>query len=74
MEWLYLENKKALFLFQAMLRYVYLEPVNVLYFWDSTLQKMALYNQNKGHLGSGILYFFCMLKSERMMHVHLITT
>ena len=24
----------------------------VLYFWDSTVQTMALYNQNNGHLGS----------------------
>ena len=30
----------------------YLEPVNVLYFGASTLQKKALFNQNKGHLGS----------------------
>ncbi len=32
--------------------YLYLEPVNVLYFGASTLQKKAFSNQNKGHLGS----------------------
>ncbi len=41
--------------FQIKELYIYLEPVNVLYFGVGTLQKKAFSNQNKGHLGSRYL-------------------
>ena len=36
----------------------YLEPVNVLYFWASTLQNKVFSNQHRGHLGSRYLLIY----------------
>ena len=39
----------------------------VLYFWDSTLQRFAFSNQNKGHLGSTCIYIYMPCVFHRLL-------